>query len=418
MKNWEWKSILVGVFLFAVLFVVPAIMVQKGIEIKNNPRYDGIPKIEISLADAQLDNIKENSKDQKYLVENLKLTTRDGVSEFFDVELKGRGNTTWGQVKKPYQIKLKHKADLLGLGKQRKWLLLANFLDATNLRTDAAFYVEEMLGENFAYKGEFVDLYVNGDYEGLYYLTRGIEIDKNAVDLKDPLSVLVELDNAFAWGETQYFVTNNGEHLTVKDVRTKDSVDEAMADFLADFNELEKAVKEKDYAKVTELIDIESFVQYYLLEEFIMNQDAYFTSQYFYKDGPEDKIHAGPAWDFDIAFDLWNGLPSNFNYTKSLGAYEDLAVEKQYGNRSKLFAKLIEMPEFRAEVEKVFAERMSGRKQELLDYIAGRAAQIYNSALKDGKRWDKLNFTQELKRLLDWTSARYDYFEDEYGREF
>lgn len=416
MRNWEWKSILVGVFLFVVLFVAPAVMVGEGVKIKNASLAKRLPRIEITLKDAEIKAVKENSKDERFVVENLKITNRGEVLNFTELELKGRGNATWGQMKKPYQIKLPQKADLLGLGKRRKWILLANFIDATNLRTDTAFYLEKMLGEKFAYRGEFVDLYINGDYEGLYYLTRGIEVDKNAVDLKDPLGVLVELDNAYAKNEPKYYVSSNGEHLTVKDARSKDHTDIAMEGFLIDFNKLELAISQKDFGDISQLIDVESFARYYLLEEFIVNPDAYFTSQYFYKDGPEDKIHAGPAWDFDIALNFSNDINPDFDYTESLNRAEEVAAVDQYGNRSRLFAKLIEFPEFRAEVESVFAERMAGREQELLDYIAGRAAQIYDSALKDGKRWEKLNFAEEVERLLDWVGARYDYFEETYGQ--
>ena len=416
MRNWDWKSILVGSFLFVVLFVVPAVMVGGGIRMKNASLAKILPKIEITLKDTEIEAVKENSKDERFVVEKLKITNRGEVLNFTELELKGRGNATWGQTKKPYQIKLPQKADLLGLGKRRKWILLANSIDATNLRTDTAFYLERMLGEKFAYKGEFVDLYINGAYEGLYYLTRGIEVGKNAVDLKDPLGVLVELDNAYAKNEPKYYVTSKGEHLTVKDARTKDHIDAAIEDFLIDFNKLELAIERKDFKAIFQLIDVESFARYYLLEEFIVNADAYFTSQYFYKDGPEDKIHAGPAWDFDIALNLSNDVGPDFDYTESLNQTEEAAVADQYGNRSRLFAKLIEFPEFRVEVEKVFAGRMAGHKQELLDYITERAAQIYDSALKDGKRWEKSNFADEVERLLDWVDARYDYFEKTYGQ--
>lgn len=416
MKDWEWKNILVGLFLIVILFVVPGVMVREGMKIRDNLRQVGLPKIEINLADTELDEVKENGKDVVYSAKNLKLTSGDEILNFTDVELKGRGNVTWEQIKKPFQIKLQQKADLLGLGKRRKWILLANYVDPTNLRTDAAFYIERMLGEKFAYEGEFVELFINGDFEGLYYLTRGIEIGKNAVDLRDPLGVLVELDNAYALNEPQYYISGNGEQLTVKDVKTKDSVNAAMEDFLVNFNKLEFAIKQKDFETISQLIDVESFARYYLLEEFIVNLDAYFTSQYFYKDGSEDKIHAGPAWDFDIALNLGGGIAPDFNYTKDLGRSEGIMVGDQYVNRSRLLARLMRISEFRAEVKKVFIEKMSGHKQELLDYITERAVQINQSALKDGEKWNKKDFVQEVERMLEWINKRYDYFEEWYGQ--
>lgn len=410
MRNWKWLGL--SGMSFLVLVIVGVFLVQKLVQNDEIPEKEvAVPEMRIALNGVDLNEVKENDKEIKYRGNWLEI----GGLNFEDVEVKGRGNATWGQNKKPYQLKLSQKADLLGLGERRKWVLLANFVDNTNLRTDTAFYLERMLGEKFAYGGEFVELYINNDYEGLYYLTRGIEIGKNAVDLKDPLGVLVELDNAYAKNEPKYYVTGNGEHLTIKDVRTKDYEDEAMEDFLIDFNALELAIAQRDFEGAGQLIDVGSFARYYLLEELIVNPDAYFTSQYFYKDGLEGKIHAGPAWDFDIALNAGNDIGPDFSYTETVGQSGDLMADEQYGNRSRLFAKLIELPEFRVEVEKVFNERMSGRKQELLDFISMRAREIGEAALRDGEKWGKGDYAQSVDNLLKWVSDRYDYFEMKYG---
>lgn len=409
MKNRK-RNIVFGT-VFLILLILVVFLVQVNLVLRDEaPQKIAVPELRLTLNDVALDEIKENGKEIKYPGNKLTL----GELSFDNVEVKGRGNATWAQAKKPYQIKLAQKANLLGLGERRKWILLANFVDNTNLRTDTAFYLEKMLGDKFAYEGEFVELYINDDYEGLYYLVRGIEIGKNAVDLKDSLGVLVELDNAYAKNESEYYITNGGEHLTIKDARTKDYANVAMEDFMVNFNALELAVGQKDFESIAQLIDVESFARYYLLEEFIVNPDAYFTSQYFYKDGPEDKIHAGPAWDFDIALDLWNETSPTFEYTKSHELAE-LGVDEQYGNRSRLFARLVDVPEFRAEVGEVFQTTLLGRKNELLRHIFERAAKIYPMAIKDGEKWEKGECVKSVKNLLKWVSARYDYFEWEYG---
>lgn len=402
------------------LIVVGIFLVQKDLEHKGElalpPKRTALPEMRITLNDVTLDEIKQNNKDVKYLGNWLQL----GDLTFEDVEVKGRGNATWGQTKKPYQIKLSQKTDLLGLGKRRKWILISSYWDGADLRTDTAFYLEKMVGENFAYSGEYVELYVDDEYEGLYYLVRGIEVGKNAVDLRDPLGVLVELDNAYGQGEEIYFVTNNGEYLTVKDAVAEDNAVLALADFGRDFNALEDAVRAQDYAKVEEIIDIESFAEYYLISEFTANPDAYFTSQYFYKDGPEDKIHAGPAWDFDIALNnlgKWDIATASNSLTKSIEIEEIEDREEQYGCWSRLFARLIRMPEFEAEVKRVFQERMSGRKSELLRHIFEQAARIYPEAMRDSEKWEKGDFVRGVKNLLDWVGQRFNYFETEYGEK-
>lgn len=70
---------------------------------------------------------------------------------------------------------------------------------------------------------------------------------------------------------------------------------------------------------------------------------------------------------------------------------------------------------FRAEVDKVFQERMSGRKNELLFHISRRAGEIYNAALRDTEKWEKEDYAQSVANLLKWVNDRYDYFETKYG---
>ena len=418
MKNRKRNIVFGAVFLVIFVLAVGAFVVN----LCQNPSLSEtqqvskeLPKMMLNLRDVTLGDIYSDSKEIKYPGNELALINNDEITEFTDVEVKGRGNTTWDHIKKPLQIKLPTRADLLGLGKRRKWILLTGYWDDTNLRTDTAFYLEKMLEERFAYRGEFVELYVDGEYEGLYYLTRGIEVSKTAVDLRDSLGVLIELDNAFC-GEAEYYAfSGNGECLSVKDAVTKDEEGLALADFTESFNALEEAVRAKDFAAISEIIDVESFAEYYLISEFTMNIDAYFTSQYFYKDGVDDKIHAGPAWDFDVAFDRWGGYTVDGEFTKTYLTEEFEDPEMQFSQKSRLFARLIQFSEFKAEVNRVFQERLSGRKNELLWHIFQQAAKIYSAAVQDTGKWEKGDYVQTVKSLLEWVKARYDYFEIEYG---
>lgn len=415
MKDWNWKNILVSGFLVVTLLVIPGVMVGVGYDIGSEGKKQDLPKIEITLNDITIEDLFENSKEIKYQNNTLKLVNDDAVQAFTDVEIKGRGNATWGQAKKPLQFKLAQKADLLGLGKRRKWILLANTVDVTNLRTDTAFYIEGMVDEKYAYKGRFVDVYVDGDYLGLYYLTRGIEIGKNAVDLKDPLGVLVELDNIYCQIEVKCYTTGNGESMTVKDAAVEENTQLAMSDFLSAFNKLEVAIKNNDYREVARLVDVESFARYYLISELTANTDAYFTSHYFHKDGPGDKIHAGPAWDFDISLNYGGNVMPNEKIIDWIPV-DYLEPEKQYWEWSRFFARLVKMPEFRQKVNEMFVRELSGRKDELIEHIEAQAELIRKSALKDGAKWSKENFDGEVTRLVEWLGQRYDYFEKEFGR--
>ena len=428
-------GILVGVLLgcMVLLGFLLKINIDNWVERHPELKYPnrGLPVMEISLNGVSLEEIDGGSKEAKYEGNELDLYVGGEAYEYDGVEVKGRGNATWAQDKKPYQIKFEDKTELLGLGKARKWYLLANALDTTNIRTEVAFYLEEILDMKYRFKGEFVELYIDGDYRGLYYLTRAVEISKDLVDLRDPLGVLVELDNVYGKKEEKYYVTGNGDRLVVKDEVSKDKVDEAMREFLWNYNELEVAVKEKNYAKVEELADVESFAEYYLLSEFTVDPDAYWTSFYLNKDGADDKIHAGPGWDFDLALKNrnWGNWMGEKFYSPTekmvrrgellpLEFYQENGMEKEYYaslDLSRIIYGLMEFPEFQEEVKRIYQERMSGRKEELIEVAEKTAKEIESAVMADEEKWEGEGFWEETTELLEWMRARYDYFEEEYG---
>ena len=403
--------------------------VEEGVESKY-PSH-GVPIMEINLNGVTQEEINAGSKKIKYPGNNVNIYDNGKLSEYNDVEVKGRGNATWTWDKRPYQIKFSEKTDILGMGKEKKWCLLANYRDETNLRTLTGFTLEKMLGMDYTMDGRFVELYFDDNYQGLYYLTKAVEVSSNVVDLEDPLGVLVELDNLYGKREDTYYITGNKDILTVKDMVEEKNEEEAMESFLKDYNKLEKAIKEKDYDLIQELIDVESFAQYYLLSEFTVNPDAYWTSFYMHKDGEEDKIHAGPGWDFDMAFAnrYWSNWLGDKLYspTETMIRKTELSpktwVEMGYKESefvedkrfSKIMFNLVEIPEFQTEIERVFRNQMMGRGQDLIDGIIGQATIIYRAALLDTEKWEKDDFINHTEALIQWIKARYNYFEQVYG---
>lgn len=408
-----------------------------------------LPKIEIALNGVELDEIISNSKEIKY--EGNVVTINDGndFHRYENVELKGRGNSTWGQPKSPFQIKFDQKVDLFGMGKAKKWVLLANYFDKSNLRNDAAFYLERLLGEKYALEGRFVELYIDGEYQGVYYLAEKVEIGKARVDLKDPYGVVVELENLHADQENCYR-TNDGTCLALHDAVVDANAEAAMEDFREDFDELEMVAKEGDYERVKELADVESLAIYYLLSEFTVNPDAYASSYYFYKDGEGDVIHAGPGWDFDLAMSnkAWSyGYSEEFYEPETLDAlkiytlggevYDEKTGEVieviENAVASKLMYDLLEIPEFRDEVARVYVSKVMGRKGELLEYMKEQAVRNAEAAIRDikirqengefgeGNKYEGLDaweiYLEEVKELMNWVRRRFDwldgYFEDE-----
>lgn len=415
MKRW----VLAGVLgLVCVVFVVAVLVYNKSEKVGFDDR--GLPIINIELNGVDLDEINNNPKDVKYEGNELDLYEGDGVSRYNDVEIKGRGNSTWGMLKKSYQVKFDEKVELLGMGKVKKWVLSANYLDPSLMRNDVALTLADMLEEQYSHRGEFVELYIDGEYIGLYYLVQKIEIAKGSVDLRDDMGVLFEVDTLHQEQETCY-MTYLGECLVLVDEVLRGS-ETGAKQFLAIFNQIEEAAMRGDYEKIEEGLDIESFAKYFLINEFTINPDAYSSSFYLYKDGVDDKIHAGPVWDFDLALGnrrwIWQvderffDLGENMIRKREAFGYDGLEEDHSI---SKLIYYMMEMPEFKKEVARIFQDKMSGRKMEFVGRIINKAEKINRAAAIDEAKWEKKNFETELAELVEWIKLRYDYFELEYG---
>ena len=138
------------------------------------------------------------------------------------IEMKTRGNTTFWPDKKPYQIKFDKKQDLFGMGKAKKWILLANYYDGTSVRTKVFFDLADEIGLEYSGKSTFVDLYIDGDYRGVYQITEKIEIGSTRVDLKDEYGVVLEMEDS-----TRTDVVNDiffNTNYALKDIVYKDYV--------------------------------------------------------------------------------------------------------------------------------------------------------------------------------------------------
>ena len=99
--------------------------------------------------------------------------------------IKGRGNSTWGLPKKPYNIKFEKKTDLFGMGKAKKWSLLASFYDPSFLRNTFIFDLADEIGLFYSSKSKHVDLYINGEYQGNYLVCESVEVGESRVNITD-----------------------------------------------------------------------------------------------------------------------------------------------------------------------------------------------------------------------------------------
>lgn len=423
-----------GFLLLIVMILLALVMIfLKMLSFENITETEkkSIPTMQISLLNTDLEEIQENDKNIKYGGNEVKIFYDDVEMFYNDVEIKGHGNFSWNAEKKSYRIKFVEKVELLGMRREKKWLLIANSIDDTLMRNDLAYYMAGFLGNDFQRTGEFANLEIDGTKLGVYYLLPTMKIGKQAVDLRNELGVLVEVDNVYCEAEEGWWWAENGDCLTVKDVVAEDRREEAMVGFLESYNKMIEAISEQDFKAVTEIIDIKSFAEYFIISEFTSNPDAYLTSWYLYKDGEEDKIHAGVAWDFDAAFGnkSWGDHAEEFYSPGTrLARFDEMYERDENGkhNRERLkvdasfkmsfiLYDLMGMSEFREMVGEVYEEELRDKEKEIVSHIYKRAEEISEVAKKDAEIWEKGDFNEGVLYLVDWVERRFDFFDENYA---
>lgn len=233
--------------------------------------------------------------------------TADGQADFSgDLEsINGRGNNTWETFeKKPYSIKLNQDADLLEMGAARNWILLANADDSSNLRNKIVYDFADEIGLDYSPESDWVDLYLNGEYAGLYLLSERNEIHPERVAVAGTESFLVSLERYDRLIAQNYphVSTRNQQYLRVHSTADANTLNQIKQTIQCVENAImaEDGIDPVTGKHWTELIDTQSWIHKYLVEEVFGSGDACYISQYFYTDGAMDGIvYAGPVWDFD-----------------------------------------------------------------------------------------------------------------------
>ncbi len=213
-------------------------------------------------------------------------------------EVKVRGNSTASSPKQPYNIKFSEKESVLGMGKGRKWILLADMFDKTLMRNKLALDFAGKLRLMYVPECEYVDVYVNNQYMGVYLCTEAVTDGKNKADIDvENGDFLLELeDTRYDYNEV-YFTTDSGVRLKINKPEEADDSDAELA--RSTLNMIEEKMKTGDMDVYSGYVDVDSFVDYYVYMEYFKNIDAYFSStRYILKDG---KLCAGVPWDNDLS---------------------------------------------------------------------------------------------------------------------
>ena len=417
---------------------------------------DNLPAVYIETESGTLDAIHA---DKDYKEKGSFVAYENGVKTY-DADLdyiKGRGNSTWMLSKKPYNIKFESKTNLFGLGKAKKFSLIASANEQSLIRNKITYDLAEDVGLLYSSKSQHVDLYINGVYEGNYLICESVEVGSNRVDItdmedlneaanpgvdieecalagtrgkeagyvadsrkwveipNDPADIsggyLIEFEMyARYFMEVSGFVTKKGQPITMK---SPEYASKAEIEYISSFyQEFEDAVySETGYNELgkhyTEYIDMDSWSKMYLLQEFTFNLDAARTSFYLIKPQGEDKLYASPAWDFDYSLGKkYSAHRIDTTNPEIWAARDDYLID----TRTDFSDKLPELPTVlntlcrhddfmqavKAEWKTTFLKQLN---QERTDSINTLIDSLEKSAVMDAIRWNRYKTTDLDKNL-------------------
>lgn len=297
--------------------------------------------------------------------------------------IRGRGNSTWNYPKKPYAIKLDSKAEILGMPKHKRWVLLANWMDRTIMRNRVSFAVAMKTGLAWTPHGEFVEVILNGKHIGNYYLCEHIKVDKNRVNV-DELTDDVT-DSGYIFELDSYFDEVNRFKSAYYDLpymfKDPDDVNSAQFSFMQNYvNTLEASLKDNTRfaaREYTGYIDVDSFIDWWLVHELTGNEEPKHPKSSYMHKNTGGKLTMGPVWDFD-----WGTFMPHTKF---------VVLNRTDGLKCIYYDRLFQDPQFKQRVKERWNELEAGFR-EIPDFIVSEAARIRNS---ESMNWALWPITQE-----------------------
>ncbi len=330
-----------------------------------------------------------------------------------NMKIRGKGHSSWAFPKKSYQLKFTEKKEVMGMPEDKKWILTANYSDKTMLRNKTAFELGELSSLDWTPKSEFAELFVNDIYRGTYQITQKVEESENRVNITND-GFLIEIDQLPRLDEDDVYFESSIHTLlfNIKEPNLDFGDDEFI--YIKGFiDELESVLYGDNFADpingYAKYLDIDSFVDWYLINEIAKNNDAIFYSSVYMNLIPGEKLKMGPIWDFDIGF-------GNINYNNN-----DIP-EGFWIKNSKWIVRLFQDPVFVEKVKLRFAF-FKENKNTIYEKITANASYLNIAQQENDAKWNTLGiyiwpnnmvfdtYEEEVDYLKQWLDTRFDWLE-------
>ena len=377
--------------------------------------------------------------EKTYVPAKVEVVKADGTVEISDgsANVKLRGNSTAKAEKKPFKIKFAKKQSVLGMDQGKKWNVLANAFDKTLIRNKLGLDLADKLGLSYISQNAFVDVYYNDVLLGNYLITEPVEAGSNKVDIEETATstdFMLELERERYEEDVTYINTKNGLRfaINVPEEPTNEQVDGINA-YVKNVETALKTYKLSEYAKY---IDVDSFVNYYILSEIFKAVDFNYSSTRFYV--KDNKMYAGPVWDLDLSSGNASKVFYSAYYQNGVSYKGLFCTEMKWYNylmKSDEFVQKVNerLTKMYPTVENLYKTNSIGTSQidMLTEKYAASFARNYKSKEEGGAGWSLTKrystcdnakgleydpqpdtYEESVNMLCDWLSNRVSYLKE------
>ncbi len=349
-----------------------------------------------------------------------------GVS--YPGDIRGRGNTTWALPKKPWNIRLNDSSALLGMPTAKRWSLLANYYDWSQVRNRIAMEAGQKLdGLEWTPNSRFCRVYLNGVVQGLYQLSEPVRMEPNRLDYSassaasgDALTGAYLLEIDARQDAVHGFRTVHDDLPIILDTPdgTDATIGSAQVTYITNWiNSFESVLYDDDlwldpadgYAQ---FIDRDSFIDWYLVNELVASTDGGFsTSCKLYKTRDADvpgKLFLGPMWDYDLSLGRAFGNAYSAEGWWLRGTAQPGQEDTQPGVT--WINRMLDDPDFMTALKARWIE-IAGLLAELPDRAFDLAQSVALDRRDDIELWSQTGaaWRAEATYLQDWISDRMEW---------
>ena len=351
---------------------------------------------------------KDDYINATYYLDNQGLSDYQSIgskAEPLAMEIRGRGNYSWtGFDKKPYRIKLADKQPLLGMNKSKHFALLAHADDSKDkkgyLRNAVGFELSKLIGMTYTPDAKPLEVVLNGDYIGLYFLTETIRVDKDRVNIVEQEDNETNSENITGGWLVEIDNYDTDPHITIKEggkttmwvtYKTPEELSTQQEDYLTQQMKLidNLVYGDKNSSELWNHLDIDALAKFYIVQELTDNYESFHGSCYLHKEkGANEKWHFGPVWDFG----------SSFNRDKSQYMYQGDVWHNHW------IPEICKFPAFMERVKEIWNEFYKGNYNDIYTFIDSHKSQITQAAASDKQRWSQYHGSQTIGTYIDRTT--------------